>query len=195
MKYYKRKQVARFTLFGKDDLNYTTTTSMNIDNGTATKKMTFNVQGLPNCELSNNALLVLESVFIKNRTITEEMYIGRVVVRFNSVNNTAMWDSDGKRLKPVLLWNGSHTNSQLWNNPSPDIFYNFPISRNFLQNTQLNLEVEFETDFTTSDANRLAGFKDFALSFVLYDYDVEEVKNVSEIDFKRMFMGRETTDH
>lgn len=190
MKYYKRKQIARFTVFGKDDSKYTDNTSWELTSGTSlVKKLSFNLNELPHTELSNNAMLVLESAFIKNRVFntTENLYNGEVKIRCDNLNNTNCWDSSGKRMKSVLLWSGSHTNNTLWSNPSPDIFYNFPVSRNFLQNTIINLELEIDTQLT---AIQQTAFKDLALSFIVYDYDVEEVNTMSEIDFKRMFAGR-----
>ena len=195
MKYYKRKQICRFTLFGKDDVNFNDTSSITNNGTTFTKKMIFNIQGLPNLELSNNSKLVLESAFLKNKVITnnEDSYNGNILIRCNNINNNGMWDSDGKRMKSVLIWSGAHTNDQLWNNTSPELFYNYEVARNFLQNTQLHFEIIFESEFNnTTAANQLLTFNDFSLSFILYDYDVEDIHTMSEIDFKRMFMGRET---
>ena len=191
MKYYKRKQVARFTLFGADDSKYSDATSWTLAGGNLVKQFSFNINDLPNCEMSQNAMLVLESVFLKNRLFntTQNVYSGKVQLRMNNLNNTNCWDSTGKRLRPVLLWSGSHTNSTLWNNPSPDIMYNYPVARNFLQNTILNLELEIETEMSTIQTT---AFRDLALSFIVYDFDVEDVKTMSEIDFKRLYMGRET---
>ena len=193
MKYYKRKQVARFTLFGKDDTKYADNTSWELTAGTSlVKKLSFNLNELPHTEMSQNAMLVLESAFIKNRLFntTENVYIGEVKIRCNNLNNTNCWDSSGKMMRPVLLWSGSHTNNTLWSNSSPDIFYNFPVSRNFLQNTTINLEIEIDTQLTTIQQT---AFKDLALSFIVYDYDVEEINTMSEIDFKRLFAGRGNT--
>lgn len=191
MKYYKRKQVARFTLFGIDDANYNDTTSWTLTTGNLVKKFSFNLNELPNTEMSNNAMLVLESAFIKNRlyNTTNNVYNGKVQIRMNNLNNTNCWDSTGKRVRPVLLWSGSHTNNTLWTNPAPEILYNYPVSRNFLQNTVLNLELEIGTDLVAVEST---AFRDLTLSFIVYDFDVESVNNVSDIDFKRLFMGRET---
>ena len=189
MKYYKRKQVSRLTLFGNDDLNKLVQSSFTVSNNKIEKHFIFDISGL-NVELSSNAMMVLESVYIKNKILNtnQDLYTGEIIIRCKNLNNNAMWDSDGKRSKPVLLWNGSSSNF-IWSNPSPDILYNYQVQRNILQNNRIELILECTTNLSIFDNT---AFNDMSLSFVIYDYDVEEVNTMSEIDFTRMFYGRGT---
>ena len=62
MKYFKRKQVARLTFYGGDDLLKNDATASTTISGGITRSMEFYVNDLYNTEFSQNAKMVIENV-------------------------------------------------------------------------------------------------------------------------------------
>ena len=77
-----------------------------------------------------------------------------------------------------------------FNNPYPEILYNFPISSNFLNNRYLDFTLIMQ--FVGGDFINLAVdqeyFDQFHISFIVYDLDEEELllTSTQDVDFKKM---------
>ena len=99
MKYYKYKQVQRMTFFGFDDVNLANVSSLsttspqtiavNAATGlrvTDTKTMRFNINRLSGIQLSQNAKLVLESIYMPDLPVVRT---GPATVRMNNLNTNS----------------------------------------------------------------------------------------------------------
>jgi hypothetical protein len=92
MKFYKYKQLQRCTFFGYDDLNVTDDRSVlkkSAQSGAGiiddTKIFRFNINRLFQKQLSQNAKIVIESIFLP----TVGTKAGPVTVRMNNINTNA----------------------------------------------------------------------------------------------------------
>ena len=177
MKFIKYKQVARLTLYGFDDLYnsnassiyteplnsyyYISNLNAGVQVGNNAKRMRFQIKGLDNIKLSENARFCLESINIpviydRNNDIKS---IGQTIVRMSNLGSINCFDSHGNgQSDPVIFTSQTpiiqqriryetadeirgfqNTNQpQVFYNPSPKILYNFPISSNFLNNRYID---------------------------------------------------------
>ena len=227
MKFIKYKQVARITLYGFDDLYGGTASSVyteplnsyyyinnlnaGVQVGNNAKRMRFQIKGLDNIKLSENARFCLESINIpviydRNNDIKS---IGQTIVRMSNLSSINCFDSHGNgQSDPVIFTSQTpiiqqriryetadqiagfqNTNQpQVFYNPSPKILYNFPISSNFLNNRYIDFTLIMQFmpgDFIdlTTDQEYLDWFH---ISFIVYDLDEEELllTSTQDIDFK-----------
>jgi hypothetical protein len=229
MKFIKYKQVARLTLYGFDDLYNSNASSIyteplnsyyyinnlnaGVQVGNNAKRMRFQIKGLDNIKLSENARFCLESINIpviydRNNDIKS---IGQTIVRMSNLSSINCFDSHGNgQSDPVIFTsqtpiiqqriryetadeiNGfQNTNQpQVFYNPSPKNLYNFPISSNFLNNRYIDFTLIMQFmpgDFIdlTTDQEYLDWFH---ISFIVYDLDEEELllTSTQDIDFKKL---------
>ena len=182
MKFYKYKQLQRCTFFGHDDLNLTDDRSVfkssaQSDAGIIedTKIFRFNINRLFQKQLSQNAKIVIESIYLP----TFATRAGPVTVRMNNINTNAH-DSQNKGFNSPLIYHSEDTGFQ-FNNTNPELFYNFNISNNFFQNGTVEIQVTYPN--TEIDAGSLFRFN---ISFIVYDIDEEDLllKDTPQVDYK-----------
>ena len=164
MKFIKYKQVARITLYGFDDLYRNNNTSIyteplnsiyftqninaGVQVGNNAKRMRFQIKGLDNVKLSENARFCLESINIP--VLYDGNYdrksIAQTIVRMSNLSSLNCFDSHGNgQTDPVIYTAHTHpyqqrvgtvTNNVIYQNlesspvfynPYPEILYNFPI--------------------------------------------------------------------
>jgi len=183
MKYYRYKQVQRLTLFGYDDIFKTDNASLsktspqtiaiNVDNDT--KRLRFDVNKIASVQLSHNAQIVLESIYLPTLGARNAPF----TVRMSNLN-TNSFDSENKGYNSTLVYTNDTTGTT-FNNTSNELFYNFSIDQHFFKNGYIDFQI------TYPNANIvLASFTKFYISFVVYDVNEEELllKDTPEVDFK-----------
>ena len=182
MKFYKYKQLQRCTFFGFDDLNLTddrsvikTSAQSDVSIIEDTKIFRFNINRLFQKQLSQNAKIVIESIYIP----TFGTKAGPVTVRMNNINTNAH-DSQNKGFNSPLIYHSEDTGLQ-FNNTNPELFYNFNISNNFFQNGTVEIQVTYPN--TEIDPGSLFRFN---ISFIVYDIDEEDLllKDTPQVDYK-----------
>jgi hypothetical protein len=182
MKLYKYKQLQRCTFFGLDDLNLNDgssciKTSPQSEAGIIddTKIFKFNINRLFQKQLSQNAKIVIESIYLP----TFAGRAGPVTVRMNNINTNAH-DSQNKGFNSPLIYHSEDTGFQ-FNNTNPELFYNFNISNNFFQNGTIEIQVTYPNiELAPIQLVR------FNISFVVYDIDEEDLvlKDTPQVDYK-----------
>ena len=185
MKFYKYKQLQRCTFFGHDDLNllddrsvFKTSPQSEAAIIEDTKIFKFNINKLFQTQLSQNAKIVIESIYIPTYGTTANR-AGPVTVRMNNINTNAH-DSQNKGFNSPLIYHSEDTGFQ-FNNTNPELFYNFNISNNFFQNGTIEIQITYPNiELAPISLVR------FNISFVIYDIDEQELllKDTPDIDFK-----------
>ena len=226
MKFIKYKQVARITLYGFDDLYrdndssiftdvlkseyYTNNLNAGVQVGKNAKRLRFQIKGLDNVKLSENARLCMESINVPMLYDGNNNFksLGLTIVRMSNLSSLNCFDSQGNgQTDPVIFTgqtqitqqkigtiaaNGSLQNfspSPVFYNPYPEMLYNFPISSNFLNNRYIDLTITLQ--FTAGDfidlSNDQEYFDLFHISFIVYDLDEEELllTSTQDVDFKK----------
>ena len=182
MKFYKYKQLQRCTFFGFDDLNLTDDRSVIKTSAQSestiiedTKIFKFNINRLFQKQLSQNAKIVIESIYIP----TVGTKVGPITVRMNNIN-THSHDSQNKGFNSGLIFHSEDTGFQ-FNNTNPELFYNFNISNNFFQNET----IEFQVTYPNTEIDPGSLFR-FNISFIGYDIDEEDLllKDTPQVDYK-----------
>ena len=228
MKFIKYKQVARITLYGFDDLYrdndssiftddlkseyYTTNLNAGVQVGKNAKRLRFQIKGLDNVKLSENARLCMESINVPvlyDGNNFDFKSLGLTIVRMSNLSSLNCFDSQGNgQTDPVIFTgqtqitqqkigtistNGSKQNyspSPVFYNPYPEMLYNFPISSNFLNNRYIDLTITLQ--FTQGDFIELGNdqeyFDMFHISFIVYDLDEQELllTSTQDVDFKKL---------
>ena len=182
MKFYKYKQLQRCTFFGHDDLNllddrsvFKTSPQSEATIIDDTKIFRFNINRLFQTQLSQNAKIVIESIYLP----TFAGRAGPVTVRMNNINTNAH-DSQNKGFNSPLIYHSEDTGFQ-FNNTNPELFYNFNISNNFFQNGTIELQITYpNVELAPISLVR------FNISFVVYDIDEEDLllKDTPQVDYK-----------
>ena len=185
MKFYKYKQLQRCTFFGHDDLNllddrsvFKTSPQSEAAIIEDTKIFKFNINRLFQKQLSQNAKIVIESIYIPTFG-TFATRGGPITVRMNNINTNAH-DSQNKGFNSPLIYHSEDTGFQ-FNNTNPELFYNFNISNNFFQNGTIEIQITYPNiELAPISLVR------FNISFVIYDIDEQELllKDTPDIDFK-----------
>jgi hypothetical protein len=183
MKFYKYKQLQRCTFFGHDDLNLTDDRSVfktSAQSGAGiiddTKIFRFNINRLFQKQLSQNAKIVIESIYLP----TVGTRAGPATVRMNNINTNAH-DSQNKGFNSPLIYHSEDTGFQ-FNNTNPELFYNFSVSNNFFQNGTIEIQVTYpNVELAPITLAR------FNISFVVYDIDEEDLllKDSPNVDYKQ----------
>ena len=228
MKFIKYKQVARITLYGFDDLYSNNNTSVyteplnsfrfsnnvngaNVQTGNNAKRMRFQIKGLDNVKLSENARFCIESINVPvlYDDNDDRKSIAQTIVRMANLSSINCFDSNGNgQTDPVIFTAQTHPLQQrlgttttnliyqnaetppVFYNPYPEILYNFPISSNFLNNRYFDftLIMQFLTGDFIDIPNDQRYFDMFHISFIVYDLDEEELllTSTQDIDFKKL---------
>ena len=182
MKFYRYKQLQRCTFFGHDDLNLTDDRSVFKSSAQSestiiedTKIFRFNINRLFQKQLSQNAKIVIESIYLP----TFSGRAGPVTVRMNNINTNAH-DSQNKGFNSPLIYHSEDSGFQFYNS-NPELFYNFNISNNFFQNGTIEIQVTYP-NIELSPIQLVR----FNISFVVYDIDEEDLllKDTPQVDYK-----------
>ena len=188
MKYYRYKQVQRMTFFGYDDLllndnsslSTTSPQTVTVDAATGfrvtdTKTLRFNINKLSSIQLSQNAKIVLESIYMPLGAART----GPATVRMNNLN-TNSHDSQNNGFNTSLVYTTENT-AQIFYNTFPEILYNFSIDQHFFKNGYVELQLTYPENTVVLDY-----FERFYISFVVYDVDEQDLilKDTPEVDFK-----------
>ena len=183
MKFYKYKQLQRCTFSGYDDLNLLDDksvfkTSAQSEAGIIddTKIFKYNINRLFQTQLSQNAKIVIESIYLPTYGTGRA---GPVTVRMNNIN-THSYDSQNKGFNSPLIYHSEDTGFQ-FNNTNPELFYNFNISNNFFQNGTIEIQITYPNiELAAISLVR------FNISFVVYDIDEEDLllKDTPDVDLK-----------
>ena len=228
MKFIKYKQVARITFYGFDDLYSNNPSSVyteplksfrfqtNTDGGgdpvgNNAKRMRFQIKGLDNVKLSNNARFCIESINIPiiYDANDDRKSVGQTIVRMSNLSSINCFDTHGNgQTDPVIFTAQTHVYQQrlgieedniafqntepanVFYNPYPEMLYNFPISSNFLNNRYFDftLIMQFLKDDFINIPNDQRYFDMFHISFIVYDLDEEELllTSTQDVDFKKL---------
>jgi hypothetical protein len=183
MKFYRYKQVQRLTFFGVDDIDISDnatlfktskqTTDVNVTNDT--KRLRFDVNKIASIPLSQNARIVLESVYLP----TLGSRNAPATVRMNNLH-TNSYDSQNKGFNTTLVYTSNITGST-FQNTSDNILYNFGIDQHFFKNGYIDFQITYPNANIT-----LTSFSKFYISFVVYDVNEEELllKDTPDVNFK-----------
>ena len=198
MKFFRYKQVARLNFSGIDDeLNneptsyYNTKFKLLNNNEINTKLLRFRIDNLSDIKLSQNAKLILESVFISTveDAALDIKHNSNIILRLKNLNDSNCYNSDNNnysilfshcfasRQVPGTIANTySFERGLSFVNPSPDKLYTFTIPNNFTNNTIFEFELIFlmRTGLNLSVADRSSFYK-FQCSFIICDVDEEQL--------------------
>ena len=198
MKFFRYKQVARLNFSGIDDelnneptIYYNTKFKLLNNNEINTKLLRFRIDNLSDIKLSQNAKLILESVFISTvgDAALDIKHNSNIILRLKNLNDSNCYNSDNNnysilfshcfasRQVPGTIANTySFERGLSFVNPSPDQLYNFTIPNNFTNNTIFEFELIFlmRTGLNLSVADRSSFYK-FQCSFIICDVDEEEL--------------------
>ena len=226
MKFIKYKQVARITLYGFDDLLrennssvyteplnsefFTNNLAGGVPIGNNAKRVRFQIKGLDNVKLSENARFCMESINVPilYDNVDDRKSLGQTIVRMSNLSSINCFDSNGNgQTDPVIFTSQTHPSQQrvgtvannvvykntetspVFYNPYPEILYNFPISSNFLNNRYFDFTFIMQfVDTEYIDLNSDQEYFDlFHISFIVYDLDEEELllTSTQDVDFKK----------
>ena len=185
MKFYRYKQLQRMTFFGYDDLNkadnssiFRTSAQSGADVLYDTKIFKFNINRLFQTQLSQNAKIVIEQIFLPSSG-TNPLRSGPITLRMNNLNTHAH-DSQNNGFRSTLIYT-TELSETIYTNPAPEMLYNFNISQNFFQNGFIEFQITYPgitlaVDYLTR----------FYISLVVYDVDEEDLllKDTPDVDFK-----------
>jgi hypothetical protein len=191
MKFYKYKQVQGLTFFGFDDAYIadesslskrspqSTTGGVNND----TKVMRFDINRLSHTQLSPNAKIVIEQLYLPGLGVGARG--GPITIRMNNLN-THVHDSQNKGFNSTLLYTTENA-GQTFQNPFPEILHNFSIPQNFFQNGYVEFTITYPDNNITVPAVGVAPpLGRFYISLVVYDVDEQEIllKDTPDVDYK-----------
>ena len=171
MKFYKYKQVQRLIFFGYDDVLINDAGSLSkkskqsaVGINNDTKRLKFNFLGKNGVQLSNNAKIVIESLFLPQVA----GIAGHITIRSNNLQGDTYDSVDNNANSPLLF---SSILGGEFHNSFPEMLYNFNISQQFFTNGYLELEITYPNIEVV-----LNGFLDFfQISFIIYDVNEEEL--------------------
>jgi hypothetical protein len=205
MKFFRYKQVCRLNFNGIDDeLNnvassYYCTKQKLFDNDEInTKLLRFRINNLSDVKLSQNAKLILESVYLPTINDDEHKikHDPNIMLRLKNVSDSKCYDSSNdnnsspiifshcvqsRQHKVVLTDNvlnrNAYDNGISFFNPSPDKLYNFTIPSTFTNNSIFEFEIIYDmtNDVHIIMAEDRAEFNNFQCSLIICDVDEEEL--------------------
>ena len=190
MKFYRYKQVQRLTFFGFDDVYKEDESSLYkkspqsigaaVDNDT--KVMRFNINRLHHTQLSQNAKIVIESLYLPGLGGAR---LGPITIRMNNLN-THTHDSQNDGLSSTLLYT-TEAAGVSFQNTFPEILYNFSIPQNFFQNGYIEFTITYPDNNITAAVGVAPPLGRFYISLVVYDIDEQDLllKDTPEVDFKQ----------
>jgi hypothetical protein len=179
MKFYRFKQVQKLVFFGYDDIFINDAGSLsktskyseaNIINDT--KRLKFNFLGKNGVQLSNNARIVIESLYLP----TIEGKNGHITIRCNNIQSDTFDTQDNNANSP-LLFNSAFGGE--FHNTYPEMLYNYKVSQQFFTNGYLELEITYPNIEVG-----LSNLSFFHISFIIYDVNEEELllKDTPEVE-------------
>ena len=187
MKFYRFKQVQRFVFFGYDDLfiddpgSLSRTSKQSRPGIYDTKRLRFNFIAKNGIQLSNNAKLVVESLFLPAEIYTPETTVeeerkGAITVRLNKLQGET-FDSQNDNLNSPLLFASQESGKFI--NTYPEMLYNFSISQSFFSNGYIEFEITYPNVIIPEE-----GLRDFFISLIIYDVNEEELvlKDTPEVE-------------
>ena len=139
--------------------------------------MRFHLNNLHNTHLSQNAKIVIESLYLPGfppgRT-------GPVTIRMNNLNSHS-YDSQNNGLSKTLIF-ATQESDTVYQNHAPEMLYNFSVSQNFFQNGYIEFEITYPDIHI--DLDNLEGFY---ITLVVYDIDEQELllKDTPDVDYKQ----------
>ena len=191
MKFYRYKQVQRLTLFGYDDILKTNQTSFSKTSPTSvnvaydTKRLRFDVNKIASIQLSQNARIVLESIYLPALFDEFGDRHAPVTVRMNNLSSNS-YDSDNKGYNTTLIYTTNNFGDQ-FTNTSNELFYNFSIDQNFFKNGYIDLQITYPNIQIADDYEDFIDnvLPKFYISFVVYDINEEELllKDTPDVDY------------
>ena len=191
MKFYRYKQVQRLTFFGYDDILKTDQTSISKTSPTSvnvvydTKRLRFDVNKIASIQLSQNARIVLESIYLPALFDEFGDRHAPVTVRMNNLSSNS-YDSENKGYNTTLIYSCFIT-GQTFTNTSNELFYNFSIDQNFFKNGYIDLQITYPNIQIADDYEDFIDnvLPKFYISFVVYDINEEELllKDTPDVDY------------
>ena len=143
--------------------------------------MRFNFNGcLNDVNLSNNARLVLESLFIPSITNLSNYINVRIVTSTEDTNVDSGKFNTGN---PILIT--TRANTMIYNNS--ELFCNINVPNKFLSKGYIEIELECPTVTAAVDFITSTPLKPFYLTFVVIDQDEEETEDPNiapKVEFK-----------
>ena len=95
-----------------------------------TKVLRFNINRLFQTQLTQNARIVIEQIYLPSSGTRPRT--GPITVRMNNLNTHAH-DSQNKGFNSSLIYSSEFSDT-IYTNTAPEMLYNFNISQNFFQN-------------------------------------------------------------
>ena len=143
-----------------------------------TKILKFNINRLYQTQLSKNARIVMEQIYLPSLGGVRAR-AGPITVRMNNLN-THTHDSQNNGFNTSLIYT-SEFSDQIYANTAPEMLYNFSISQNFFQNGFIEFQITYPDLEVDVDS-----FNRFYISLVVYDIDEEELllKDTPDVDYK-----------
>ena len=183
MRYTKYKNFVKISVFGDDDALISNSNSVYKVDTTLnnSKRMRFNFNGcLNDVKLSNNARLILESLFIPSITNLNNYINVRIVTSTEDTNVDSGKFNTGN---PILIT--TRANTMIYNNS--ELFCNINVPNTFLSRGYI--EIELESPIVTTDVDFITStpLKPFYLTFIIIDQDEEETQDsniAQKVDFK-----------
>ena len=142
-----------------------------------TKVLRFNINRLFQTQLSQNARIVIEQIYLPSSGTRART--GPITVRMNNLN-THTHDSQNKGFNSALIYSSEFSDT-IYTNTAPEMLYNFDIAQNFFQNGHVEFQLTYpDIEISMDFLNR------FYISFIVYDIDEQELllKNTPEVDYK-----------
>jgi len=174
------------TFFGYDDLNkndnasiFKTSAQSAAEITYDTKTLKFNLNRLFQTQLSQNAKIVIEQIYLPSSG-TNPLRSGPITLRMHNLNTHAH-DSQNNGFGSTLIYT-TELSETIYTNPAPEMLYNFNISQNFFQNGFIEFQITYPG--ITLAANYLTRFY---ISLVVYDVDEEDLllKDTPDVDYKQ----------
>jgi hypothetical protein len=142
MKFIKYKQVARITLYGFDDLLrennssvyteplnsefFTNNLAGGVPIGNNAKRMRFQIKGLDNIKLSENARFCMESINVPiiYDAVYERKSLSQTIVRMSNLSSINCFDSNGNgQTDPVIFTSQTHPSQQRLGTVTNNVVY------------------------------------------------------------------------
>ena len=213
MKFFRYKQVARLNFIGVDDeLNSVSSsyynTKFKLLNNTEinTKLLRFRINNLRDLKLSQNARLILESVFLPSveDNLLKVKHNSIISLRLKNLSDTKCYNSGTDNNDSTIIFSHCTTSTQVsgvtvntynfergisFFNADSEKLYNFTIPNNFTNNTVFDFELIYlmragkDFDFTKDNF----AFYKFQCSFIIMDYDEQELISYdsNEVDYDK----------
>ena len=207
MKYFRYKQVCRLNFMGiddelKDDASsyYKTKFKLFNNNEVNTKLLRFRIENLRDIKLSQNAKIILESLYISSveDTSLNIKHISNIILRFKNLSDSKCFNSSNDNNSYPIIFSHCFQTTQVsgitvntynfergisFLNSSPDKFYNFNIPSNFTNNNVFEFELIYfmRTGVNLNIDDKFSFYK-FQCSFIICEEDEQDlISNDSNI--------------